>query len=82
MHNHVGQVSMHQHLMQPRRCGAVNLKSWRTDRKPPGARLSSLRFRPGAYVPQRPGAGLCWLTEAFNTPVLQEAKALLDELAA
>ena len=46
--------------MQPRRCGAVNLKSWRTDRKPPGARLSSLRFRPGACVPQRPGASL-WL---------------------
>jgi hypothetical protein len=36
--------------MQPRRCGAVDLRAWRTDRKRPV--WSSLRFRPGACVPR------------------------------
>jgi len=47
-HNHVGQVSMRQYLMQPRRCGAADLRAWRIDRKRP----SDLVPRPRIHARQ------------------------------
>ena len=44
---------MRQYLMQLRRCGAVDLRAWRIDRKRKVPVLVSLRSRPSACVPQR-----------------------------
>jgi hypothetical protein len=55
-------------------------KLWELCRDKPRAAVA--RPRQAFESPRSARTGLNWFTEGFGTPVLQEAKALLEELAA